>query len=94
MSSNGLHEAPLWRLTPGQALRWREWQGEYVLYNDVSGDTHLLGGGAIDLLLFLQEAPRAEGALGDAADPAAGGDAGASSLLAQLQALSLIEPVA
>lgn len=75
----------VWRITPGQALRRREWQGEYVLYNDISGDTHLLDAGAIDLLLALQQAPTAESAPVDADDGA---------LLAQLQALSLIEPLA
>lgn len=78
----------VWRVTPGQALRWREWQGEYVLYNDISGDTHLLGAGAIDLLLALRQAPAAESALAGA------DDADAPALLAQLQALSLIEPAA
>jgi PqqD family protein of HPr-rel-A system len=75
-------------------LRRREWQGEYVLYNDLSGDTHLLGAGAIDLLLALQQSPSAESALGDAAEADPADDPDAPSLLAQLQALSLIEPVA
>lgn len=75
----------MWRLTPGQALRRREWQGEYVLYNDISGDTHLLGADAIDLLLALQQASAPDSALVEGDD---------ASLLAQLQALSLIEPVA
>lgn len=85
MLSARLQDPMGWRVTPGQALRWREWQGEYVLYNDLSGDTHLLGADAIDLLLALRKAPAAESALIDADD---------ASLLAQLQALSLIEPVA
>ncbi len=76
----------MWRITPGQALRRREWQGEYVLYNDISGDTHLLGADAVELLLALQQAPTPESALVDGAEDAA--------LLAQLQALSLIEPAA
>ena len=89
MSSNRLHDVPVWRVTRGQALRRRAWQGEYVLYNDISGDTHLLGAGAIDLLLALQQGPLAESALGAARDA---GEDGMPSLLAQLQALALIEP--
>lgn len=84
MTSICLQEV-VWRITPGQALRRREWQGEYVLYNDISGDTHLLGADAVDLLLALQQAPAPESALVDDDDAA---------LLEQLQALSLIEPVA
>lgn len=78
----------MWRVTPGQALRRREWQGEYVLYNDISGDTHLLGADAVDLLLALRQTPAAGGSLGAARD------SDAPSLLEQLQALALIEPVA
>lgn len=95
MLSSRAQHAAVWRISPGQALRFREWQGEYVLYNDISGDTHLLGPDPIDLLLTLQAAPLAESALparfGAADNP--GDDAG-NSLLAQLEALSLIEPVA
>jgi PqqD family protein of HPr-rel-A system len=47
----------MWRLTPGQALACREWDGEAVLYNDLSGSTHLLDGAALDLLLALRDEP-------------------------------------
>lgn len=89
MSNNGSHNARVWRVTPEQGLRRREWQGEYVLYNDLSGDTHLLGAAAIDLLLALQQTPLAESALGEAGEP---GERDAPSLLTQLHALALIEP--
>ena len=46
-----------WRLRPGQALRHRQWDEEYVLYNDLSGDTHLLGGAAVEILLALARGP-------------------------------------
>lgn len=95
MPSSRSQDAAVWRITPGQALRFHEWQGEYVLYNDISGDTHLFGPDPIDLLLTLQAAPLAQSALPahlSAADEPSD-DAG-PSLLAQLQALALIEPVA
>jgi PqqD family protein of HPr-rel-A system len=47
----------MWRLRPGQFLEYRLWDDECVLYNDLSGDTHLLGDGAIELLLALKQGP-------------------------------------
>jgi PqqD family protein of HPr-rel-A system len=53
----------MWCLRPGQTLQYRQWDGECVLYNDLSGDTHLLGDGAIELLLALRRAPATKQAL-------------------------------
>ncbi|MCS0590973.1 HPr-rel-A system PqqD family peptide chaperone [Massilia norwichensis] len=47
----------MWRVVPGQSLVFREWDGEAVLYNDLSGNTHLLDGGAVDVLLALRAQP-------------------------------------
>ncbi|MFC5552267.1 HPr-rel-A system PqqD family peptide chaperone [Massilia aerilata] len=47
----------IWRLRPGQTLQYRHWDDEYVLYNDLSGDTHLLDDAAIEILLFLKNDP-------------------------------------
>jgi hypothetical protein len=44
----------MWLLSPGQKLTRHGWEGEYLLYNDLSGDTHLLGELAVELLLELQ----------------------------------------
>jgi PqqD family protein of HPr-rel-A system len=99
ISKNPSEHAATWRVPLGQALRYREWQGEFVLYNDLNGDTHLLGETAIQLLLTLQAAPSTEDDL--AAGLRAGpecqrdevdGDA-VAALLNELQALALIEPV-
>ena len=88
---------PLWCLSAGQALRHREWQGEYVLYNDISGDTHLVDEAAMHLLWRLQATPADASALvgllsAEAGTDEAGGDA--ATLLSQLEALALIEQVA
>ena len=40
-----------------QALLFRCWDDEYVVYNRLSGDTHLLGSTAAQILLELQQAP-------------------------------------
>jgi len=77
---------------------------EHLLYNDLSGDTHLLGADALDLLRLLQAAERDEASLaatltgaaaaaeGDGRD---GGDtlapAVVATILADLARLSLVE---
>ena len=85
----------MWRLTPGQTLGCHEWQGEYVLYNDLSGDTHLLAEDAVLLLSAVQRGPQDAAALAaglNADYPEANLTAGeVGALLAQLQSLSLVE---
>ena len=90
----------IWCLAPGQTLRSHEWQGEYVLYNDLSGDTHLLTDSALHLLNALRTHAADEGALAaglraefDAADGEVA-DAEVAALLRELEALALIEAVA
>jgi len=75
--------ASLWRLVPGQALLHRGWDGAFVLYNDLSGDTHLLANETMDLLLALRDGDMTpdELAAPELAD-----------LLATLCRLDLIEP--
>jgi PqqD family protein of HPr-rel-A system len=86
----------MWLLSPGQKLTRHGWEGEYLLYNDLSGDTHLLGELAVELLLELQHGPRNEPALAVAlelsTDP--GQQAFLHDLLAELSSLSLIETTA
>jgi PqqD family protein of HPr-rel-A system len=80
----------MWRLKQGQALAHRGWDNEFVLYNDLSGDTHLLGADAMQVLLQLSTGPRDAAALAHAL----GGtdDDTFKVLLAELAALALIEP--
>lgn len=87
----------MWRLTPGQALACREWDGEAVLYNDLSGSTHLLDGAALDLLHALRDQPADAATLAARlADRFDAGDDDLVSLigdmLATLAGLDLIEP--
>jgi PqqD family protein of HPr-rel-A system len=89
----------MWRITPGQTLRFRQFDDEIVLYNDLSGDTHLLGGSAMHLLSVLQHGPAARQALHDSLavalecgrDPDF--DADADALLDRLAGFFLIQPV-
>ncbi|MEV4783177.1 HPr-rel-A system PqqD family peptide chaperone [Burkholderia sp. LMU1-1-1.1] len=84
-----------WRLSAGQQLRRRQWDGECVLYNDLSGDTHLLGADALELLLALQAGPADTGALERRllAAGLAAADDGAATLLEDLERLALVEAV-
>lgn len=87
----------MWRVIPGQSLRYRQWDDDTLLYNDLSGATHLLGPAALCLLETLRAAPAAETALADALRAAFEVDedtlAGElAELLAGLVRLDLIEP--
>jgi len=55
----------MWRLTTGQQLVHRAWDDEYVVFNDVSGDTHLLGELAFAVLQELAAGPAGPAALHD-----------------------------
>lgn len=87
----------MWRVVPGQSLAFREWDGEAVLYNDLSGNTHLLDGAAIDVLQALRAGPL--DATGLAARLAGHFDTDTDELavvieemLASLAGLDLVEP--
>jgi PqqD family protein of HPr-rel-A system len=46
-----------WKLRNGQSLRMLAAEDELVLYNDLSGETHLLSATAVSLLQHLQKGP-------------------------------------
>lgn len=85
----------IWRIIPGQAVRHREWDGEYIVYNNLSGDTHLLDGSAMLLLRAVAAAPGDAAALAERLRGALGLDQQEveeiPAVLDQLAALSLIE---
>ena len=88
----------MWQLKPGQAFRFRQYDDEFVLYNDLSGATHLLADSAMHLLSVLQQGPRSGEDLGAALAQAldcprdAVVDDQAGAVVAQLAAYCLIEP--
>lgn len=53
----------MWRLMAGQALMARRWDEDLVLFNGLSGATHLLGPGAAFLLDQLSMGPRDDATL-------------------------------
>jgi PqqD family protein of HPr-rel-A system len=84
----------MWRLMPGLALRYRTWDNEtYVLYNNLSGDTHLTDAAAIEVLELLRQSPAAMPALAAALKLDDTGDSLAQldALLGELQSLALVE---
>lgn len=72
-----------WRLLPGQRLRHHGWHDECVVFNDLTGDTHLLGAEVLPLLLAIARFPIDVAELAEA-----------RPLLDSLAALGLIEAVA
>lgn len=63
------------RLRPGSRLHWAGWDGEHVVFNEHSGQTHLLDGVRAFVLHLLGEAPRTEVQLLDELHAALGLDA-------------------
>lgn len=72
-----------WRVVPGQSLLHRSWDGQAVLYNDVSGSTHLLDEATLALLHALRAG---EVLAEELADPEL------QPTLEALQKLHLVEP--
>jgi len=81
----------MWRVTPGQRLRHAEWDDEAVVFNNLSGDTHLLGADALHILRTLQAGPAGEAALAAGFGDDADSGAALAAILGQLEALALIE---
>lgn len=87
----------MWRVIPGQMLVYRCWDDDAVLYNDLTGATHLLGPAALCVLDALRAAPADTGALSCAILAEFDIDADAladelASVLDSLARLDLIEP--
>lgn len=85
----------IWRVSPGQALHHRAWDDEYVVFNNLSGDTHLLDDGAMQLLLAVAAMPADTASLAGRLRDSLGLDeqeiAEIPAMLDGLRALSLIE---
>jgi PqqD family protein of HPr-rel-A system len=88
----------MWRLRPGQRLRSRSWDGEdFVLYNNLSGDTHLLDAAAIEILSVLRRGAATTAGLaaalqlGDGAPGEPEQLAELEALLGQLRAMALVD---
>ncbi len=93
--------APRWRRVPRDAIVWREWDGEFVVRNERSGSSHLLGPLAATVLQILLDADDTlsvadiAARLGDPQAVAADPDwcAAIDEVLAEFHRLDLAEPV-
>ncbi|MES1981068.1 MAG: HPr-rel-A system PqqD family peptide chaperone [Pseudomonadota bacterium] len=90
-----------WRALPELNLHARAWDDEFVVYNSLSGDTHLLGSAAAQILLMLQQAPSDAIALAESLAPRLQLESELDEelaeqithLLSDLHTLALIEPI-
>lgn len=90
---------PRWRGVAAEAIVWREWDGEFVVRNERSGSSHLLGALAGQVLQCLLEADAALSAaeivqrLGGPSAAAADSDlyAAIDKVLAEFHRLGLAE---
>ncbi|HKZ08189.1 MAG TPA: HPr-rel-A system PqqD family peptide chaperone [Methylomirabilota bacterium] len=53
----GSSAEPRWELSEGSRLHWKHWDDEYVVFDEGSGDTHLLDPLAAEVLKALEEQP-------------------------------------
>jgi PqqD family protein of HPr-rel-A system len=89
-----------WSSVPPEAIAWREWDGEFVVRNERSGSTHLLGPLGGRVLQILLQADTAlsvadiAAAVDDPSDALAAPDryAPIDAVLAEFQRLGLAEP--
>ena len=91
-----------WRSAPADAIAWREWDGEFVVRNERSGSSHLLGPLAGSVLQVLLEGKGAMSVadiaaqLGDhlADAPAPDQYAAIDAVLSEFKRLGLADPEA
>ncbi len=98
----------MWKVATGQSLGHFGWNDEFVVYNSLSGDTHLLESFVMEVLLLLRDAgPMSTAAVREAigplddTDPCIGNRDGngqsdlaeLSVVLEQLQSLALLDRV-
>lgn len=89
-----------WQAISSQAMHLRSWDDEYIVYNSLSGDTHLLGVAAGHILMQLQRAPSDEATLIESlcqawqAEPNPELSLQIQDILADLQKFMLIEEAA
>ena len=89
----------MWKVISEQDLHFHSWDDECVVYNNLSGDTHLLSLAAAQILLKLKEAPSNAALLAVTLAPLWQVDPDQElalqieNILSDLNAIALIEPV-
>ena len=88
-----------WNAIPAPDLYLRSWDDETVVYNGLSGDTHLISAAAADILAELRRGPMDQASLLSSmaalweTQPDPELDAGIGQLLAELDTLGLVVQV-
>lgn len=88
-----------WKVTGAAKLHWRCWDGDYVVFNPLSGDTHLLEAVAGRVLMDILASPATTDELilrtADFLDVETGDGLSeyVKDVLSKLDELGLIEPV-
>ena len=59
-------QSRIWFIRAPEQHHWRRWDDEFVLYDELSGQTHLLNFIAADAMRLLQETPRSDADLATA----------------------------
>jgi PqqD family protein of HPr-rel-A system len=89
-----------WQAISTQAVYLRSWDDEFVVYNSLSGDTHLLGAAAGHILTALHRGPSDETSLTESlcetlhAEPTPEMSLQIQAILTDLHKLALIEEAA
>jgi PqqD family protein of HPr-rel-A system len=88
----------MWKVATGQTLGHYGWDEEFVVYNSLSGDTHLLESFVMEILLLVQKAgPMSTAAVFEAMGPHDGNGqpdlAELDVVLGQLRSLVLLDHV-
>lgn len=89
----------VWKVSGAGKLHWRCWDGDYVVFNPLSGDTHLLDIVAGGVLMNILAGPSTTDALTRKAAAFLEVDSGedlssyVKDIIVRLDGLGLIEPV-
>jgi PqqD family protein of HPr-rel-A system len=89
-----------WRTNPAAGLRWRSFDGEWVVYDTGSGQTHLLDAFAAAVLGLVESAPQSEAELMStllehlSAEERTSVPRALATILDQLKGVGLVEPIA
>lgn len=88
-----------WELAEGSRLHWICWDDEYVVFDEGSGDTHLLDLLAAEVLKVLEQGPGAEPALVERVaarldiEPDAELERRIGEAIQKFRAVGLVEPI-
>jgi PqqD family protein of HPr-rel-A system len=84
-------EPPRWRVASDAVFVWRQWEQEFVLYHENSGDTHRLNAVSAQIVRLLAHDPLTTSEISTRLGDESNGGDGLAPLLRHLFDLGLIE---